>query len=71
MSTNLKPIKGKVFNELKLTRFYGGEVAGICLQITQKDAQGNYSYVALSKKDMTKLAKRFKTFTKEKEDRNA
>ncbi len=70
MSTNLKPVTSAI-NELKLTRFFGGQSNGVCLQISQRDGRGNWGYIQLNKKDMRRLAKRFKTFDKEKENHDA
>lgn len=57
MSTELKTMQhtGSRDVELRLTRFYGGEKVGTCLQLTGPMEMGGVGYVQISKKDMLRL----------------
>jgi hypothetical protein len=54
MSTELEKIKTKDNKEIQLTRFYGGDKQGVCVQITTINSL-NYNYFQLNVKQIKKL----------------
>ncbi len=60
MSTNLKTLKRKKpQKDLQITRFYGGDKRGVCIQLTSEMEDGNIGYVQLSKKDLLHIINEF------------
>ena len=59
MSTELGFIKhtGSRNVELQVTRYFGGEKNGLCLQLTGTTEEGSTGYVQLNKKDILCLIK--------------
>lgn len=57
MSTELKILKstGSRGVDMHVTRYWGGDANGPCLQLTAKEEEGGYGYVQINKKDLQKI----------------